>query len=241
MNTKIEFKKRQGERGNVLFLILIAVALFAALSYAVTQSTRSGGGDASNEKSLVSSAALTQYPASLKTTIVRMMVSNNVSVDELTFDTPSNFSSQLTSDTLRTANVFYPGLGGGATYVKAPTDVISSGPGDWIFNARNRVANIGSDATDASAVDIVAILPNVKQSVCSKVHSQLGIAAVPTISGAEVATTASTQKLAANPAITYTAGNVIGSLSGTNALNGQPQGCFIQSSVYYYYHVLVER
>ena len=70
--------QRKSESGNVLFLILIAVALFAALSYAVTQSSRSGSSDASSEKSLVSSSVLTEYPAGVRTAIMRMIVSSSI-------------------------------------------------------------------------------------------------------------------------------------------------------------------
>lgn len=105
--TNIEYRNRETERGNVLFLILIAVALFAALSYAVTQSTRSGSGDASGETNLINSAQLAQYPAGVRTSVVRMVI-GGISVDQLVFDGPTNFG--VISD-LRYA-VFHPQGGG---------------------------------------------------------------------------------------------------------------------------------
>lgn len=69
--------------GNVLFLILIAVALFAALSYAVTQSTRSGGGDASKEKLLTESSVIVQKSVSIRTAATQMMISRGITAAEL--------------------------------------------------------------------------------------------------------------------------------------------------------------
>lgn len=59
-------------KGNVLFLILIAVALFAALSYAVTSSSRGGGTDVSKEKSRALAAQILQHGIAVRTAVLRM-------------------------------------------------------------------------------------------------------------------------------------------------------------------------
>lgn len=233
--------QRSSERGNVLFLILIAVALFAALSYAVTQSTRSGGGDAGRETTLVNSSTITQYPASVKTAIVRMIVSNGVTVDQLTFDPPSNFAA-LNTTVLQAQNVFHP-TGGGASYALAPASVMANnGPGTWRFNSGNQIYNIGQDVATNAGNDIVALLPGVSTAICERIHTQLGISTVlPAETGIHFLE-ADDQDVG-NPNIeTYDGSAIIGVASaGGSILNGQPQGCFTQGGANIYYHVLVER
>ena len=75
---------RKNEKGNVLFLILIAVVLFAALSYAVTQSTR-GGNNTNREQIELEVSELLQYFTSLNTAILRMKTTNGVDDTELSF------------------------------------------------------------------------------------------------------------------------------------------------------------
>ena len=233
---------REAEKGNVLFLILIAVALFAALSYAVTQSSRSGGGDANSETNLVNSATITQYPASIRTAIIRQIVSKNVGVSELEFNTPSNFAA-CTGGSTTTTCVFHP-AGGGATYVLAPGDVMASGnASQWVFNGSNEINLVGtSDAADdpsVSEVDIIAFLPGIKQSICQKINEELGIGTtIPEDTGINV----TTQKVN-GVALASGATGTIGAAGGTNSddLDGQGFGCFNDGGTYIYYHVLIEQ
>lgn len=53
----------ESSSGNALFLILIAVALFAALSCAVTNSGRGGGGT-DKEQAIIESTRLNKFVAS---------------------------------------------------------------------------------------------------------------------------------------------------------------------------------
>ena len=62
------------QAGNVLFLIVIAVALFAALSYAVTESASGDGKDASDEQAQLDQAVLENYTSAISTGRMRLEI-----------------------------------------------------------------------------------------------------------------------------------------------------------------------
>lgn len=246
---------RKGERGNVLFLILIAVALFAALSYAVTSSSRSGGGDANSETNLISSAQLTQYPASVRTAIVRMIISSNTPVDELEFNPPNDFANLTDLDAGAGTNygygVFHPD-GGGAVFAPVPPDVMAgSNQGNWTFNGDFEIVNIGtSSAGSSDGNEVIAFLAGISPSVCNKINDKLGIPNIPVITasieGADAATLGYARMMDNGLSI-HTTEIVLGTggAAGSNIadLDGQPYACFRNTATgdYVYYHVLVER
>lgn len=59
-------KIHQSQSGNVLFLIFIAIGLFAALSYAVSDGSRGGAGTISKEQARLAAASLVQQFTSIK-------------------------------------------------------------------------------------------------------------------------------------------------------------------------------
>lgn len=249
---------RESERGNVLFLILIAVALFAALSYAVTQSSRSGGGASDGEANLVNSAQITQYPASVRTAIVRMII-GGTDVSQLNFDPPSAFGvATVGCDVVSVSStcVFHPD-GGGATRVTAPPEVMAAGgQGDWVFTSDFAIENIGRTTAANNSNDIIAFLPGVSQSLCERLNTELGVAVVTDADSDGVpdagiafgnipviADEMDNNNLNIGPAAAG-AGRRL-----TNDLSGQPFGCAdfdattnqADDSDLVYFHVLVER
>jgi hypothetical protein len=237
---------RRGERGNVLFLILIAVALFAALSYAVTQSSRTGGGASDGESNLINSAQVTQYPASVRTAIVRMII-RGIAESQLQFNPPVDFGT-LTETRF---GVFHP-QGGGATYVLAPPELMAgTDQGTWVFSSRYQIENIGTTVpANNSANDVIAFLPNISLPVCQRINRELGIPGAVGARGVHVAvsttppTLAADSMNAANPGIGVAA-TATRTIAGS--FSGQPFGCadFTPTATdgtgLVYYHVLVER
>ncbi|MFK7839603.1 MAG: hypothetical protein AB8B83_04675 [Bdellovibrionales bacterium] len=241
------------ESGNVLFLILIAVALFAALSYAVTSSSRSGGGDANEETNLISSSTVTQYPASVRTSIIRMQVTDGVSTSELEFNAPVDFANCGTYGGVLGANcVFHPD-GGQATYVPGSADVMTSGnQTNWIFSSNNEVNLVGrtagGNAAAGNTAEVIAFLIGIREGVCSRINEELGIAGIPTEASIELTTAMVNADGTVPGGVPGITADAAGGDDGTigegaaAALDGQAFGCFQQpAGTYIYYHVLLEQ
>lgn len=235
-----EHVKNRSESGNVLFLILIAVALFAALSYAVTQSTRSGGDGAASETALVNSAQITQYPATVRTAIIRMII-RGAEYQDFEFNPPADFSDCTAAN----SNCIFHPEGGGATYVEAPANIMATGvPGIWWYNMNFEIENIGvSEANDDRGNEIIAFLPGLTRGLCARINEELGISG-DTGAGSDLSTA-----YEENMSDSYVPPGeevVLGSVStSTIGLLGQPFGCFQNNAAadgdYVYYHVLLEK
>jgi hypothetical protein len=96
------------ENGNILFLILIAVALFAALSYAVTGSNRTTGNTVESEKSKLARGQVDSYMAMIETGKNKLALINNCSTIDYTI--PKN---QVAGD--KSCHLFHPD-GGNVVY-----------------------------------------------------------------------------------------------------------------------------
>ncbi|MEZ5813981.1 MAG: hypothetical protein R3E13_04565 [Alphaproteobacteria bacterium] len=211
----------------------LILAVGGVLSYSVTQYSRSGGG-ATEEANLINNAQITQYPASVRTATIRMVI-NGIKVQELNFTPPENFDT-LTN--FKTA-VFHP-QGGGGTYRHAPATIMANKrPGQWHFNAEFEIEGIGSSrANHSDGNELLAFLPNIKEETCLKLNKDLGI------SGPIKATENYAPAYSKNIISNYTwppRERVLGDRK-TPGLRGQPFGCFQNNDgTYVYFHTLVER
>jgi hypothetical protein len=139
--------KPNKQSGNVLFLILIAVALFAALSYAVTRSSR-GGGNANGENTAIVASQIVQSIADVRLAFERFKLSRGLSAEEVVFcdadgsrcDTLGSFADLCSTG----ANCLFSPEGGGAS-INLP-----QGYALWIYDERafSSISNVGTAADD---------------------------------------------------------------------------------------------
>jgi len=223
-------------RGNALFLILIAVALFAALSYAITQSGRGGSG-IDREQAAIAAAEMTQYAAGLRTAVMRMTITG-ANENTLDFDPTDNEGGSPT-DTVDTDDVFLA-EGGGAIQQDPPNN---SGATDYVYldargasNAGWYVLGLGSDGVGTGR-EVLLVASGLDQNICDEINRGLGLtdfvgAANTPVEGTAVVIDPESPPASGAPTTTHT---------GTFDIAGvEPYACVRNAAAgdLVYYHVL---
>ncbi|PCJ98166.1 MAG: hypothetical protein COA45_08430 [Zetaproteobacteria bacterium] len=229
-------KTHNNSSGNVLFLILIAVALFAALSYAVTSSSRTSKSSASSETTLIASAEIVQYGSTLENAVTYLLVSKKCAAEEISFErAPFDGSDPLYVNTNAPNNfschIFHPN-GGRAATLKPPKN--ANDGREWAY-IETRVLGIGVDQTACGSEchEILIVLGGLRKSTCQKLNKRLsGSDIIPVQDNGQAYESKAFQgifNVSSNTDIDQGA-------IGYNALCTQDA-----AGTYYYYHVLLPR
>lgn len=158
-------RSHRTEAGSVLYIILLAVVLFAALSYAVTQSTRGGGIDPGKEKDELLVSEIFNYVTALQAAITRLQVTNGCEDTQISFENPvTSGYTNPNAPADKSCHVFDPD-GAGLYYKDLLKDKRINAQH---LNGGNFVQNIGKTCTDVTCKEVILLLTFIDEQASSK-------------------------------------------------------------------------
>ncbi len=163
------------QSGNVLFYILIGVALLSALSYTVAQTNRGGGQSIGKERAAIVASEIIEY-AQIVGTAVSQLRLRGVSDTEISFENDA-VTGYENPNCLDDSCKIFDIDGGGVSY-NAPMEEwldskFSDEPrfGELYFNASAMALGKGSADKD----DLIMFVPYLKKSICIAINAALGV------------------------------------------------------------------
>lgn len=218
--------------GSALFMILIAVALFAALSFAISQQGDSGKSLSSEKTRLLASDIFDM--GNKMVDVVAQMRLRGVGINQISFTNTIVTGYNNPACTTDKCKIFV--YDGGGRDWETPAPDINGGT-DWFYTGSLNIENMGT-----TAADLVAILPNLSLSLCTQLNNMVGITPAPSQFNS-VVVDKFIGTFAAVPA-NLSGANVQGKISGCIKLD-TPGGTAIEPSLptsfYAYYQVLGPR
>ncbi len=161
------------QSGNALFLILIAVALFAALSYAVTQSGR-GGGNIDRETAVIKASQMMQQAELIKQTVTKMRMFGTT-FDNLDLTShPANYHTTACSTGV---DCVFASEGGGLT-----SEQTADGT-SWTYIEAGATYFGLIDGFGPNTDQVRIVTRGVSEAVCTAFNAGLGLSAPVTDDG----------------------------------------------------------
>jgi len=219
---------RDGESGNILIMVLIAIVLIGLLTAALQQS----GGDGANidPETLTIRVSEVQRTAAELERAVQYVMQNGPSETDLRFAIPTDNSTEYGDITTTPQWQIFHTSGGAATYRNPPAGIQTT-PSPWEFYGTTAIPGAAT-----AKPELIAVLPNVTQGFCERVNSANGQTdSQPEEDGAGCINGGATERF----------GTAFYDDASPNTLDAATftktpamQACVECSGVYHFYHVL---
>lgn len=218
------------ESGNVFLIILVAVVLFAALAFTISRGFRSSTTTTMSDREIALAATdIITYAQQVSRGVDRLR-RKGVSENDISFD-QSDVSGYTHSSPQPDSNKVFNPSGAGVTW-KSPQAGANDGS-SWVFTGATCIGDMGTGATGCdsdtdSNEELIAVLPNVIDDLCTEINDRLSISSIPADTGGGASSTKFTGSFA----------------DGTEIiLAGGPynEACFSRGGNNYFYSVLLVR
>jgi len=238
------YDQARNQKGNVLWFILITIALFGALAAVISRNSSSVNQSGNIEKARIAAAALLRHSKSVENTVQKMIL-NGVSESDLDFVA---ISANHDNPNCSAAECEVFNVAGGGIAYKSPAKIInnSSYSGNWLVSSQNLVYQQGCDALSSSCTELLLLAADIPKSVCLQVNAILKTTN-PNSDAPQQQEILDDEEFAGVYSSTINS-QFIGGTNATNEspeLNGKSAGCLFEfgsaQNKYYFYQVLLSR
>jgi hypothetical protein len=215
------------ERGNVFLFVLLGLILFAALAFVVSRGMRSETTTGiSQRQAELAAVDILDYAQRLQRAVAKLS-SRGVSENDIDFTNTVVAGYGHTPATPLTSRIFEKT--GGSVSWKEPEERANDGS-HWMFTGETCIVDIGTGGTGCETdadnnEELLAVLPNLKLSVCTEINKRLNITPMP--SGGSTSTSQFTGSY--------------GDDSTPTGTDGLSTACFVSGGNYTFYSVLLAR
>lgn len=233
------------QNGSIFFYILLGVALFGALAFAISRGMRGQTSTTLNQRNInIAVSEILSEAQETETAISRLrqkgVSENDICFESNLFSEVNNSAYSLVSGCSQNTNKLYHRGGGNLAYRNASQSWLDKdhsndqGYGEWMFTNINGVEGIGTDAMSTpDSMELIAFIPHIKKEICIEINSQLSIGSIIPDNG-----TAFTPE-PVDSGFTSASGQI-----NAAELQGKNSGCFKSNNTwdtYIFYQVLIGR
>lgn len=174
--TNTKSNERHAERGNALIYVLVAIVLFGALSFTLSNQTDTNeAGVMSDEMAELYATQMISYSAQVKSAIDQMEFTAASSIGQFDFTDPSD--AGFNTGTL-IHKVYHP-QGGGITQAVLPPAAIAQTATDpvagWYMGRFNHI-----EWTATTGQEVILVAYQIDPTVCGKINEKInGSSAIP--------------------------------------------------------------